>query len=251
MTLPKDRLGRILFVAEPHRPYHDKRAWKLMLAAAAAFKPDVVVTMGDFADFYTVSAHSKDPLRALKLDWELDDVKVGLAELKSLKASTYIYLGGNHEDRLRRYVQDKAPELGNKLTVERLLGLTENGWQYVPYRSDIRLGKLYLTHDTGKAGRYAVFQNADTYQHSVVTGHTHRLAYTVEGDATGKSKLSASFGWLGDAAKADYMHSIKARRDWALGFGVGYHDPKTQAVHVVPVPIIGYRCVVEGRLYSI
>ena len=51
--------------------------------------------------------------------------------------------------------------------------------------------------------------------------------------------MGASFGWLGDPDKADYMHAIKAKRDWATGFGVGIMDEKTGITHLQPVPVIG------------
>lgn len=213
------------------------------------FKPDCVVILGDYADFYAVSSHSKDPKRAFQLEAELEDVKVGLKELESLGASEYIYIAGNHEDRLQRYMQDKAPELNHLISIPKVLGLSSR-WEYVPYRSDIRIGKVYATHDVGSAGRNAIFRCLDSYQHSNVTGHTHRLAYVVEGNAAGETKISAQFGWLGDTNEADYMHRMRARKDWALGFGLGYLDENTKAVYLVPVPIVNYSCVVEGKLYK-
>jgi hypothetical protein len=73
----------------------------------------------------------------------------------------------------------------------------------------------------------------------------------VEGDATGGSRVSASFGWGGDLQFIDYMSKAKSARDWATAFGIGYLDPETQAVHLVPVPVVGNRIVVEGRLYKL
>ena len=55
---------------------------------------------------------------------------------------------------------------------------------------------------------------------------------------------------VGDAEAADYMHHMKARKDWALGFGIGYLDEKTGLVYIVPVPIVNRTCVLEGKLYT-
>jgi hypothetical protein len=95
-----------------------------------------------------------------------------------------------------------------------------------------------------------VFKSLEAYQHSIVTGHSHRLAYIVEGNAAGEFKLSAQFGWLGDAQSIDYMHRDRVMKDYALGFGVGYFDPTSQYVYMQPVPIITYTCVVNGKLYK-
>jgi hypothetical protein len=80
-----------------------------------------------------------------------------------------------------------------------------------------------------------------------LSGNTHRISYMVEGNAKGESHVGASFGWLGDVTKTDYMHKVKANRDWALGFGIGYLRPDG-IVHIVPVPIIKYSCIIEGEL---
>jgi len=250
----KPRLESVLFVPDTHRPYHDPKAWSLLLSVGKALKPSHLMILGDFCDFYCVSAHSKDPTRATQLETELADVRRGLDDLDALGATDKRYCGGNHEDRLTRYLQDKAPELFESVTIPGLLGLEDRGWRYVPYKHDTRLGKLYLTHDVDNAGRYATFKALDAYQHSVVTGHAHRMCYVVEGNAVGEHKLSAQFGWLGDAEAIDYLHRVRVRKDWALGFGIGYLDTKTSIVYATPVPIITkgstYSCVVNGDLYT-
>lgn len=244
------RLKSMLIIPDTHRPYHDKRAWGLMLKVARQLKPETVVVLGDFADCFGVSSHSKDPRRAMRLDSEIEDVNLGLDELDSLKAKEKIFIAGNHEDRLQRFLQDSAPELFNLIDIPRLLKLKARGWEYVPYKSDTKVGKVHFTHDVGHAGRSSVFQCLDTFQHSNVTGHTHRLAYVVEGNALGEHKISAQFGWLGDVKQADYMHRAKANKNWALGFGIGYLDEASERVYLMPVPIVDYTCVVNGKLFK-
>lgn len=242
-------LKRILICPDTHRPYHDKKAWGLMLKAAKAFKPEVLVCIGDLADFYSVSSHSKDPARTERLVDELVDVNVALDELDALGAKEKFFIAGNHCDRLTRYLQDKAPELFGVVKIPALFRLNERGWHYTPYKKHIKIGRMHFTHDVGVAGRNATFKALDTYQHSVVTGHTHRLQYIVEGNAVGEYKLSAQFGWLGDVNKIDYMQEANANKNWALGFGIGYHDTESGIVYLTPIPIVKYSCIVEGKLY--
>jgi hypothetical protein len=59
------------------------------------------------------------------------------------------------------------------------------------------------------------------------------------------------FGWLGNVDEVDYMHRVKAKKEWSLGFGIGYLDKSTGVVYVQPVPIVNYTAVVEGVLYKI
>jgi predicted phosphodiesterase len=253
--LPHPKLEPALILSDPHRPYHDKRAWDLVIKVGQFFKPQHLIVNGDLADFYSVSSHSKDPSRVNQLDSEIEDVNCGLDELDSLGALDKRFIAGNHEDRLTRYLQDRAPELFKMISIPELFKLKKRGWSYTPYKDDTKLGKLHATHDVGTAGRYAAYKALDTYQHSVVTGHTHRMSYVVEGNAVGEFKLSAQFGWLGDINKVDYMHKMVAMKNWALGFGVGYVHPTTGVAYLVPVPIIPvkdrYTCMVNGRYFEI
>ena len=243
-------LEKILFIPDCHFPYEDKTAFDIMLSAGKDFKPDHVVVLGDFVDMYSVSSHSKDPRRAGKLEQEISESIEGLRKVKKLGAKNNVFISGNHEDRLTRYLMEKAPELYDRITIPGVLCLDDLGFEFVPYKEDYKLGKLRMTHDTGKAGANAHKQAVDAYHRSVVIGHTHRMAYIVQGDAEGDKHVGAMFGWLGNAKKVDYMHSINVKKDWTLGFGVGYLNPKTGYVYITPVPIVNYTCVVEGRFYQ-
>jgi predicted phosphodiesterase len=242
------KLEPILFVPDTHAPYHEARAWNLMLKVGRALKPTHLVHIGDFMDCYSISDHDKSPARAGRFLWEVEECNRMLDQLDALKPAKKYYIEGNHEDRLRRYVM-KHPELNGVVTVPELLRLKQRGWAYTPYKRTAKLGKAHLTHDVGSAGRNAIFKALDTYQHTVITGHTHRMQYVVEGNAVGECKLSAAFGWLGDVEQIDYMHLHRAKKDWALGFGIGYLNPKNGYVYTVPVPIIDHTCVVNGVLY--
>ena len=244
------KLQRLFVLPDVHRPYHDKRAYALALQALRAFKPDILVIIGDYADCYAISDHQKDPRRATQFAEEIADVNAGLDELDKLGIPEKLYIAGNHEDRLARYLQKKAPELHDLHTIPKMLKLRERGWTFVGYREHTRRGKLYLTHDVGVAGRYAVYRCLEAFEHSVVTGHTHRLAYVVEGNATGVRKVSAQFGWLGDIRQVNYMSQVKVIKDWCLGFGIGHLHPDTGVAYLTPVPIINYTCCVEGRLLA-
>jgi predicted phosphodiesterase len=249
--MAKSKLEKILFIPDSHIPYHDKNAFSLMLKAGKFFKPQHVIILGDFADFYGVSSHSKNPNRALKLKEEIDDVKLALGQVSSIGAKNNVFVSGNHEDRLERYLRDKAPELFNFISIPKILELKEKGFSYTPYKQAYKLGKLNVTHDTGVAGRYAHYKALDTFQHNIIIGHTHRIGYAVEGDAQGNRHLTAQFGWLGDVNEIDYMNQVKARKEWSLGFGIGYLNPSNGIVYVVPAPIINGTVLIEGELITL
>jgi hypothetical protein len=113
--------------------------------------------------------------------------------------------------------------------------------------SDTVVGRLYNTHCVGNSSN-AAKAFAD-YQDNVVTHHNHAIDYMVRGNAKGIPHVSATFGWLGDVSKVDYLHKVKARKNWALGFGVGYLEANG-CIHLQPVPLVNYRVVVEGKLFE-
>ena len=115
-----------------HVPYHDKNAIDLTLKYIKKNKPDRIVQIGDFQDFYSVSKFDKDPKRIDTLQDELDigydiwkDIK------KSSKKSKLVYLEGNHEFRLRKYLW-RHPELHSLeiLKLENVLKTKELGIKF-------------------------------------------------------------------------------------------------------------------------
>jgi len=240
-------MKRLFFIPDVHRPYHDERAWQVMLKAARQFQPNIVVVLGDFADFYQISMHDKDPSRREAFDDEVFDVNEALDELEtSTPIAERYFIAGNHEYRLERYLRLNAPQLHSFVKLEKLFRLKERGWHYTPYRSALKLGKLYLTHDEGNAGAQAHEKARASFESNVVIGHTHRMSISYRGTAKGSSNVGAMFGWLGDARSIDYVHAVKAQQ-WQHGFGIGYLL-KSGVVHLHGVPIVNGACVVEGKL---
>jgi hypothetical protein len=248
-TVP-ERIEKWLLIPDCHIPYHDEQAFSLMLRAAKACGIQNVAILGDFADFYAVSFHGKDPRRRNDLKWEVEEVCKGLDRLDAQFPGKKKFIEGNHCDRLQRYLAEHAAALYTTCKVQELFRLAERGWEYTPYKHHTKIGRLHLTHDAGIAGRYAAQRTLDAYQANVVIGHTHRLSFLVEGNAKGEAHVGAMLGWLGDVEKVDYMHQIRAKREWAHGFGLAYHDKVTDNVHLVPVAIVDGTVAVEGRLVA-
>jgi predicted phosphodiesterase len=247
----KDRLVRQLWIPDTHVPNEDKRAVDLVEQVAKGLGQfDEIIISGDFGDFETVSAHANaDPRKERLLLKEVAQVRAAIRRVETWgkPKARRVYVCGNHEWRLDRYIANEAPALFGTVDVPSILELGDR-WEFVPYKEHIQIGKVYATHDTGKAGQNAHLAAQADFQDNVVIGHTHRLAYAVVGNAKGNPHVAAMFGWLGDRDKADYMHTIKARRDWALGFGIGYRTA-SGVTYLQPVPIVNYTCVVEGKLY--
>lgn len=219
------------------------------MEAGSLFKPDIVINLGDAYDFNSVSTHRKS-LRDAKnrqlLQEELAACAQARIDMERLGAKRHVFIEGNHEYRLDRYITDNAPMLTGLVDVRGLLGYNR-GWEWVPYMQHIRIGKVFYTHDVGYAGASAVTRSQHAFESNAVIGHVHRIDLTVRGNAAGKPHIGAAFGWLGDPAQCTYMHAVKLNREWAWGFGLGYIEPDG-TTHLVPVPIVNGKCVVEGKL---
>jgi len=245
---------KILIWPDTHVPYEDKQLFKLMLEIVAHTKPWAIVFLGDFGDFYAVSSHDKNPKRKLNLKWEVDCVNARLDQVQKVAEESGVkkvwFIEGNHEWRLDRYLASNAPALFDFFKVKDLFRIGERGWTFVPYKDHVQIGKVYFTHDTGKAGARAHKQSGDDFQDNVVIGHTHRMGYMIEGNAKGKPHVYAMCGWLGDLKQVDYMHRIKALRDWSHGFAMGYMEPDDN-MHIQLVPIVDGKCLIGGQVVGV
>ena len=242
-------MKRVFFFPDMHVPYHDNRATNLAIKAAKQFKPDIVVMLGDVGDFYAVSRHIRTPDRERLLKREISSVKAVLKKIEEINASEYIFIAGNHEHRLNRYLCEKAPELYGMLEIPDILDIQD--WDYVPYGEGVMLGKLYVTHDVGYSGKSALQQSQAALGGSIIIGHTHRMGSTYPGFMDGTRLTAQSFGWLGDfRAITEYKQLVRARREWCHGFGVAHIEDNGYA-HVRGVPIFRNRCVVDGKLIQL
>lgn len=239
----------MLIIPDTHRPFHDKKAWKLLIKAAKELQPKITIILGDFGDFYSISSHQKNPKhRNLLLVDEVADVENGLDELDNVLGDTQKhFIQGNHEWRFDRYITDRAPDLYGLTNTAELLNLRRRGWSYTPYHSHKKIGAVYYTHDTGKAGANAHRSAERAFSDNAIIGHTHRMALEVSGNAKGKPHICGHFGWLGDINAAEYMHLINARRDWTNGFGTA-HMKKDGTTFFQMHPIVNGEVCIDGKL---
>ncbi len=241
-------IERVAIIPDTHVPAHDVAAWNLALKAIKAFKADTIVFLGDFGDLNSVSSHGKRPDKIEHLKSDVAAVNAELDRVGELGAARVIFCEGNHEFRAARFIQDRAPELYGMFTIRELFKLDERGWEYVPYRSFAKLGKLHLTHDCGHAGTTSAVRSRESFGSNVVVGHSHFAGIAYRGDAHGDTHVGVSSGWLGDAKSVSYMHKVSVARNWQHAFSVAYIDRQRGDAHVHLIPLINGRCVVEGRV---
>lgn len=247
------KFKRALIIPDCHIPDEDKRAYDLMLKCAEEIQPEEIVILGDYADFYDISSHAKDPGVGSKLIDEIDAVIARLMELRALfPKSKIVYIEGNHEYRLGRYIRDKARELFGIVTVPTLLNLGTLKIEFVPYgpnqKHHVLNSKLLARHEPLGGGVHVAHNSVVKALASVIFGHTHRLQESQVVGMDGSNYRGISCGWLGnkDSPVMDY---VKNHHQWALGFSVVTVMPSgdwyNQLIH-----IIDYKCICDGKIFK-
>jgi len=114
--------NKVLVISDIHAPYHDTDALIAALELGVHERVDTVYVNGDLIDFFSVSHWQNDP-RERDIRGELVAAYEILRTIKSaLPRAKLIVKGGNHEDRLERYMWVRAPDL---------LGLQVHSWSWI------------------------------------------------------------------------------------------------------------------------
>lgn len=207
-------------IGDIHFPFHNPSALAETIDFIDSYKPKNIILLGDIVDCYALSRFDKEPSRILSLQKEFDLATDFICKLKEIcPKSKIIYIEGNHERRLQKYL-DSHPEISSlrSLNIPLLLNLDELD---VPYVKSFTLGDMYFHH--GEIVRKYSGQSArgelDKTDMSGISGHTHRLSHYF------RTTTHRSLQWLeaGCLCILDPIY-IQTKPDWQNGFIYGYED---------------------------
>lgn len=146
---------------------------------------DYTVIIGDFLTLNALSAWDRDKRKLMEDRRFFNEIAAGNLALDKLEATTgslgkKIFIEGNHEERLKRYMEYHPEWDDGPINIPDLLNLKQRGWQYVNYRDYIHVGGIAFTHiPHGKireiGGKDICSKAEATTVTSVVFGHTHEL----------------------------------------------------------------------------
>lgn len=246
--------GTTLVIPDCHIPYHDQRAYNLMIEVAKSVKDlNEIVILGDYADFYAINSHGKHPKFGHVLMDEIGQVRKELERLATLfPKAKRVFIQGNHEYRLERYVQNMCPDLFGVVDTKSILCLDELGYEFVPYGPNqkyaIAGGKLYARHEPIGGGQHAAASTVNKAGCSVIFGHIHRIQQHRKVFINGEDHLGASVGWLGDKDH-EVMSYLKNHAQWQLGCAfVNTLDDGTFFLDTKH--IINYTTMHNGKLFK-
>lgn len=220
-----ERPRMVVIVSDIHVPYHCEKAVNAFFDFLKETQPDEVVLNGDVADMHGASLHG-DSLSENLLQEEIGCVNNFLDTVQQLAPQARIhYVEGNHEERLTRYIERRAPNMRGMTSVPELLGLNERGIGWTPYgKVHFLSDKVGCTHGTLHGTNYA----RDTlvkYGMSLFVGHAHRPAVATMGVAGKDSDTVRGVFGCGCLIPVDSVPYMKGPTSWTQGFGVCYIMP--------------------------
>lgn len=240
MAAPKkQKTETILIASDVHVPDHDRKAWKAMLALARDIRPTTVVLAGDFLELQSVSQHSAFNRELLE-----EDLAAGRQAIEALQGAVpqarVIYLEGNHETRLPRFIASKVPSLEGTLDLPTELKLKERGVIWVPEnKQPWSKGRLDVIHghqmSQGHGPKHHAMRMCELYGEPgrvVVYGHTHK-AQLFTTPAKNGVKMAVGLGCMRTLTPG-WLHGANA--GWSHTFAIAELSPSGRAaVYTVPV----------------
>jgi len=209
----------ILFLSDIHAPYHHKDVIAFLRHLKKLYKPDLVVSLGDLADFHNISFHDSDP----QLDSagrELEKLQAFAKELEKLFPELVI-IGSNHGDLpLRKAFAAGLP--ASMIKPYNAIYEVGPGWHFIDDLTLVDNDRyIYCCHGTVKDGLKLTTQRGV----NTVQGHYH-TEFNIKYASNPRDLL------------------------WSLQAGC-LIDPKALAFaynkHQVNRPIIGTAVVVNGH----
>jgi UDP-2,3-diacylglucosamine pyrophosphatase LpxH len=234
---------RAIVFGDTHMPFHDQRLLDLISRFLQDFKPDTFIHGGDLIDCWELSDFDKNPKDESRFSKELKRGEGFWYDMRhEFPKAHLVYLYGNHEYRLQKYIIRHAAALAGlpELSLEALMhldkydveiansGLKESFYWY---------GKLAVSHfnKVSQHGGYTAKQLVDKYMVSVLHGHTHRvgsnLRTTLDGQILG--------GW-DNGCTCNLHPTYVLSPNWQHAISVVYKwtDGRFQ---VIQIPIIKYK----------
>ncbi len=245
-------IKRALIIPDTHRPFHDRKAYDLMIEIAVHAGIDEVVILGDYADFYSVSRHRKDPRVGALLVDEVESVRQGLDEIDRLFPSAKkVFLEGNHEIRLENFLIEHAPALFGVTEISFLFELNKRPhWTLIPFgrnQSYDVLGSSLLAFHRPRASTPRLHLQRTAV--SSVYGDIHKIERAHQVGLDNRHYTCFCPGWLGDVRSRvfDYMPTVP---QWQLGFAIVSVEDSSKQFHIEIAEIKDYSTIVHGKFFK-
>jgi len=240
--------GTAASINDPHIPFQDQRTLHEVELFLKDLQPELLLIIGDVGDFYQISKFDKNPLRKQTMYQDLSKVKSFHRRIRSILPNTRIIEEeGNHEDRWRKFLWTKVPELADfeELRLDKLYGLDECEIEHIPYSEGLLVNGVFLAShgDMIRAhSGYTAKGMSDKHGGCGIHGHTHR------GGSYYKRDRFGIWGWWENFCLCNLDPDWIANPNWQQGFSL-VHFTKSR-FWVEPIPIISEKFMYGGTLYG-
>jgi hypothetical protein len=160
---------------------------------------------------------------------------------------------GNHDIRVFKYMNKKAPDYYEQVTPNMLWGLDDLGisWRHYDQPPLERHAGIHVHHGaTTSTSGMAVRTDIETYNISLVRGHDHRGGVVYKSyPMTNMSLVGMGTGHLCDPSAYGLKYTINP--SWELGFGIAHVIENKAHLQFVPIRTTskGLVCVVDGKAF--
>lgn len=204
----------VVVCSDFHCPFTDASALKELYRTVDEIDPRTIVVAGDLCDFYKLSTFTKNPLSNATLQTELH---MAGQILDRLGRERVVFLTGNHEERLYKYLWSHADAFAGLdcLRLHSLLGLKER--QVLPYGQPYKVTDEFIAvHGSIVRRNSGASAHAEMsrYGCSGISGHTHRLAQVWSSGYSGQRT------WIENGCLCDLSPEYMKHPDWQQGFTV-------------------------------
>lgn len=241
---------KIIIVNDTQIPFQDPKTLQAVHKFWDDFNPDLEVYNGDIIDFYSISSFDKNPTRAFKLQDELDDSYAWLfSRAEANPNARRIFIEGNHEDRLRRFLWKEAADLSSLrvLNFEELMRFKELGMEDLTYMSVLDFLGFRIQHGWKASGGSTPWPinvgrfMAQKEGSSGLCGHTHRASIYCWTTSRG------SHSYVENGCLCRFDLEFAPFPNWQQAFTYG--EVKNGKVHTKLVQIYPDGFIANGEFY--
>jgi len=234
----KKKSLRLLLASDFHFPFYNVSCFKILLQFIKFYKPTTIFLLGDFLDFYGISKYLKNKKEWTdNIQYEIDLASQALTDLRKTYKGKIIYIEGNHEFRMARYLNSNAKELASLrcLEIPNLLELKSLNIKYISHPSgtaiyEINKDLILLHGDVArKHAGYSAKAIFDDYLVNAAIGHTHRLGYF------SKTGYKRKYQVMEIGCMCDISQAFKPFPNWQNGFGIINIDGENNYFHKLSI----------------
>lgn len=218
----------ILFISDVHIGIQHDPALRLAVECAERAGVTKVAACGDIYDMNCLSKHAKEAKRVVEHSTILEEVESGRWFTNWLATRDTLLILGNHEDRLKRFVDENPVFHGSVAANFADVVNLPKSIKVIPQAGEIRLGNLSMFHGDAEfkkstGGKYPAHKLLEMIpDQSSICGHVHRMgtAFRTSRDEDGIPRTRRA--WTSGHMSHEEMHHgyVSKHPNWQMGFAL-------------------------------